>query len=392
MITASAPETMVPEEKSSASRTRVIHLLHTMAYGGPETIIINWLRSMDHVRYENHLVIFRNDNNSHMEFVVAAEAAGLRIHYIDWNRSKPAWKASSQLIQLQKELGADILHCYNTYADLVGVITRWRTGIPIITTMWMWGSLGWKREVLQKLETFLLRFFNVVTAQSKDAQEATMKRLPGRDVPILIGGLPFNEVTYSPEQRDQLRSSYGASSHEIVLVHVARFWPEKAHEVLIEGFRQIVEKEPNARLWVVGIGPEKPKIESLVKELNLESSVSFLGFRDDLYEFLPLADIQVHPSDTEGLPLAVCTGMCAGLPVVATRVGGMPEVVRDGISGFLVEKRNPEQFAQAVLKLIRNEDLRKQLGNGARNIITTEYSLQAATSRLTKVYEGMLTK
>lgn len=361
-----------------------------MAYGGPETIIINWLRSVDKERYENHLVIFRNANDSHMEFVHAAEAAGLQIHYIDWNRSKPALRASTQLIALMKSVNADILHCYNTYADLVGVITRWRTGVPIVTTMWMWGSLGWKRAFLQKLETWLLRHFNVVTAQSEDAQKATMERLPGRDVPILIGGLPDNTVCYSETERNSLRACYGATPDNVVLAHVARFWPEKAHDVLVEGFRQIVEKEPQARLWIVGIGPEKPKIEALVKELGLDSTVRFLGFRDDLYEFLPLADIQVHPSDNEGIPLAVCTGMCAGLPVVATKVGGMPEVVRDGISGLLVEKRNPGQFATAVIELIRNPEKRRILGDGARRVIETEYSLHAAAQRLTDVYEGML--
>ena len=105
-----------------------------------------------------------------------------------------------------------------------------------------------------------------------------------------------------------------------------------------------------------------------------------------------MADIQVHTSDEEGVPLAILSGMAAGKPVVSTRVGGIAEVIRSGESGVLIERRQPEQFADAVFELMRDGARQQRLGDAARQFIDNEYSLAAATRRVERLYEEMVAR
>ena len=145
------------------------------------------------------------------------------------------------------------------------------------------------------------------------------------------------------------------------MANIARFWPEKAQDVLLAAMARVVKTRPEARLWLVGIGPEQERMQELSRQLGLESCVSFLGFRKDLPELLALVDLQVHPSDMEGVPLAICSGMAAGLPIIATSVGGLVEVLEDGQSAVLVPPRQPERLAQAIVSLMSSPETRSRL-------------------------------
>src|SRR5690606_15291117 len=136
------------------------------------------------------------------------------------------------------------------------------------------------------------------------------------------------------------------SPSDFVFVNVARFWPEKAHDILLEGFRLVLRQHSNARLWLLGSGPEESSVRNMVEQMKLQDSVQFLGFRSDLERILAMSDVQVHPSDMEGVPLAVCAGLAAGLPVLATEVGGLSEIIRSGENGILIPPRDSQKLAQ----------------------------------------------
>ena len=372
-------------------KIRVAHLLHTVAYGGPETILINWIRAQNRDDFEVHLLCFADPNGTERPFVEAAKRAGLELHFLPWNRLKPVFRSARELSAYLRGNEIDILHCYNTYAELVGVIAKRSTGVKLITTKWMWGKLDWKRAILQRLERRMMRSFDRVTAQSEFAARLTAQNSIGaQNVDVLISGLDQPLHRYTASQRIAARAELGASTETFVLLHLARFYPEKAHDVLIRSFKIIVEQEPHAMLWLTGVGPLRESIEELVRELNLEQSVRFLGFRSDLDRLLPLVDAQIHSSNIEGIPLALCSGLLSGLPVVATAVGGVPEIVEDGVSGLLAPPNDPEALAQAAIRVIRDGALRQRLGARAQSFMQKNYSLQAAVHRLETLYREML--
>jgi glycosyltransferase involved in cell wall biosynthesis len=178
----------------------------------------------------------------------------------------------------------------------------------------------------------------------------------------------------------------GLGPGDVALIKVARFWPEKRHDVMLHAFRALLQRAPHARLWIPGVGPEEERVRALAGELGVAARCDFLGFRTDLPELLALADIQVHSSDEEGVPLAILSGMAAGKPIVSTRVGGIAEVIQDGVSGVLVPPGEPEALADEVWRLMQDPERQCALGAAARRFIETDYSLEAATSRVERLY------
>jgi glycosyltransferase involved in cell wall biosynthesis len=370
---------------------QVAHLIHTMAYGGVETALLNWIKSMDASRFQVSVICFANPGNTELPFVEAAAAMGIEVETIPWNRKKPVIRSVRKLSALLKARKVSLLHCHNTYADIVGLLAGKLTGVKTLTTLYVWGKFGFVRNTLQGIDRQLLRFFDKVTVHCEETLRGTVERgYPERKLTLLPCGYEGEAVNMTSQERRDRRLELGATEDNFVLIHVARFWPEKAHDVLLEGFKRIVEVRPEARLWLLGVGPIMDQVRILARDLKLENSVTFLGFRTDLAETLALADLQVHPSDLEGVPLAICAGMTAGLPIVATRIGGLAEVIRDGSTGILIEKRQPKQLADAVVSLMNDPGKRKALGQAAAHFINQEYSLEAATRRVERVYEELI--
>jgi glycosyltransferase involved in cell wall biosynthesis len=387
-LTASIPES-APER--ATRRIVVAHLLHTIAYGGPETIILNWLGAQDRSKFDIHLLCFTDPKGSETPFVVAAKKANLPVVLIPWNRSKPVLRSSRQLASYLRENKVDILHCYNTYAELVGVVAKRSYGVRLVTTKWMWGKLDWKRAVLQQLERLMLSQFDRVTAQSEFAAKLTDGRgMKGRPVEVLMSGLKQPLYPYGPEERDQARAVWSAGPENFVFLHLARFWPEKAHDVLVKSFRQVIDQEPRCRLWLAGVGPLLEPTRELVHRLGLDDQVQFIGFQADLARLLPLVDAQIHSSNIEGIPLALCSGLSAGLPVVATSVGGVPEIIEDGVTGLLVPPDDPAALAQAASRILRDPQLRSRVGVEAARFMKERYSLKAAMTKLEALYAEMM--
>jgi hypothetical protein len=187
-------------------KIRVAHLLHTMAYGGPETIILNWIGALDRDRFESYLVCFSNPGATERPFVDVAVAAGYTVRYIPWARRKPILRSARAMSRIVRDLEIDVVHCYNTYADVVGLVVKWMTGVRIITTLWVWGALGWKRRALQWADRLVLPFFDKVTAQSEVARRDTAGiGVPQSRVELMICGFRADPVTLTREQR--MRSS-----------------------------------------------------------------------------------------------------------------------------------------------------------------------------------------
>lgn len=362
-----------------------------MAYGGIETSVLNWARAMDRERVEMHLFCFANPGETERPFLEAAARVGLSVSRIPWSRRKPILRASRLMAEYIRHRGIDILHCHNPYANLVGAVVRRRVSVKTLTTLYLWGESGFRRRVLEWIDQYVIRSFDQVTAHCEDTVRGTIQRgLPPERVRLLISGFAGRVVHLTPEERERQRVAMGCKPGEIVLINLSRFWPEKAHDVLVRGFHRIAQECPQARLWLAGVGPGEGEVRALVAALGLEPSVRFIGFQPDLPELLALVDIQVHPSHAEGVPLAVCEGMAAGLPIVATRVGGIPEVLRHDHSAVLVDPGNPEALARAVLGLIADPARQKSLGAAAQRFLREAYSLEVAAERVQALYEEMM--
>jgi glycosyltransferase involved in cell wall biosynthesis len=368
----------------------VVHLLHTIAYGGVETIVLDWARSLDPRRVEVTVVCFANTGGTEGPFLTAAARAGLAVRTIPWGRQKPVLRSVSALIRLLRETGADVVHAHNLYAEFVGWIAARRVGAKVMSTLYVWSDFGWRRNLQQWIAARLLRRFDLVTSQCRMTMEDTIRRgVPRERQRLLVSGIRPVKFSRDPARRAEIRTANGCRSDDIVFVNVARLYPEKAQDRLLAWFRTVLDQRPNCKLWILGVGPLEQELKELARTLGVDRAVRFLGFIPDLPLYLDTADIQVHSSRAEGIPLAVCEGMAACLPIIATAVGGIPEVIEDGRTGLLVADGDGAGFVAGMLRLIDDQALRERLGAAARGASRAELSLEAAADRLAAMYEEL---
>lgn len=190
--------------------------------------------------------------------------------------------------------------------------------------------------------------------------------------------------------REQFRDAFGLQPDQLAVVCVAQLIPRKGHAVLLDAWQAILARCPAARLILFGKGTEEARLRSQAERSGLGDSVRFAGFRADLHDFFAYADLLVHPALHEGLGVCLLEAQAFGVPVVASRVGGITEAVAENQSGFLVSPQNPEELAGAVIRLLTDADLRAEFGAAGRRHIAENFSVDRMVSGNLAVYEELL--
>lgn len=372
-----------------AKRIKVLHLLYSVCHGGIETLVLNWIKNFDLDLVDVHLAYFAGDRNREAPFLRAAELNGIEVLAVPWGKGKPFIRCARAVAKLVEDFEIDIIHTHAYYADAVGALTKALVPVKVVSTVYVWGRYELHRQLMQIMDWVSIQFHDAVTAQCRDTQRKTFWRLtPPSRIPILIAGFPAEHEAPSAEERKVLRRSQGIGDDDLLMVNVARLAPEKAQDQLLQSFRLVLDRHPRARLWISGVGLDQVQrsLNELRNRLGLESAVEFVGYRENLWPMLDAADLMVHPSHVEGVPIAVLYGMAAELPVIASRVGGLPEVIEHEHTGILVPESDVVGFADAVSRLIEDKDLSLAIGKAGRGFIQAEYSIQRAVRRVEHLY------
>jgi glycosyltransferase involved in cell wall biosynthesis len=224
-------------------------------------------------------------------------------------------------------------------------------------------------------------FRGIVTVSDSIARDVVAEMgLPAAKLVTVHNGIP-DMVT------DLVRSRGSAADEgSAVFLTIGRLATVKNQTLLLRAFALVLRARPKARLCVVGDGPEATALRTLAGELGLGDAVSLPGFRTDVRAFLAAADVFVLSSRHEGISMALLEAMQAGLPIVATRVGGVPETVVDGETGLLVASEDVEGMAEAMLRLARSADLRSEMGQRGQELQAREFSLRTMTERYLQIY------
>jgi glycosyltransferase involved in cell wall biosynthesis len=209
--------------------------------------------------------------------------------------------------------------------------------------------------------------------------------VPASRLTLMPYGIPLAEPAPSLT-REAARERLEVPAEALVIGAVGRLEEQKGHAHLLAALPEVRREIPGLVVLLVGEGRRQEDLQRQVRNLGLESTVRFLGTRRDLPEIFRALDLFVQPSLWEGLPLALLKAMGAGLPVVATRVSGSREAIVDGVNGCLVPPGDPEALARAILKLHRQPEARRRLGDAARRTVAERYSLEAMLKRLEELY------
>jgi N-acetyl-alpha-D-glucosaminyl L-malate synthase BshA len=224
---------------------------------------------------------------------------------------------------------------------------------------------------------------DAVTAVSEYLKRRTVEEFQvQREVTVIPNFVDCN--LYGRSQDKALRQKY-ADPDEGILIHISNFRPLKRVEDVIETF-SLVRKKKKARLLMVGDGPDRPKAEWLAKTHGISADVEFLGKQSDMSQVLSVADILLLPSESESFGLVALEAMACEVAVIATRVGGIPEVVRDGTDGFLFDVGDVTSMAQGCLRILEDARLRSTIGEAARDHARRDYCASKIVERYENLY------
>lgn len=307
---------------------------------------------------------------------------------------------SSRLAWLAYRRRIDILHCNNHFAWLDSSVAARMTGCLSLQTFH-----GVEKPLQEMPRDIRLKcrlaaqLGHAVTAVSSASRKmvCTLGDLAEEAVTVIPNGVDLKRFTPSPPQgaaRSALRAALGLAAESRLVAHVAGLRPIKDQVTLLRAWRLVRDgcvREPRARpvLLLVGEGECRAALETLAAELGIHDDVRFLGQRRDVDQLLPACDLFVLSSLSEGMSFAILEAMAAGLPVVATRVGGNGELVEEGKNGLLVPPRDPEALAAPLMRLLREPHQRRAMAAQSRRLVEQHYDQATTTQRYLALYQGL---
>jgi glycosyltransferase involved in cell wall biosynthesis len=374
---------VMSERPAARRRLRVLTLIDLpTATGGAERLAVNVTARLDPGRFQRYLCVTRRpDGRPTLERDL--EQSGVRV--LRLNRASVAdlqpWLRFAAFLRRER---IDVIHSHkfgsNVWAALLGSLAN----VPVVVThehTWSFEGQPVRRVLDREL---IARLSDVVLAVSVEDQRRmiALEGVPAERIRLVPNGIP----PLATGGRD-VRAELGIPGDAPVIGAVSVLRAQKALDVLVEAARVLVAEFPALRVIVAGDGPERERLGRLVVDYRLDKSVLLVGERSDVPDVLCALDVAVSSSDFEGSPLAVIEYMAAGLPVVATRVGGIPELIGDGVHGLLVPPRAARELAAAIATLLRDPTRRGEMGARARERQQREFSLDATVRRLEDLYE-----
>jgi len=360
-------------------------------------VIFNLVKNLDPAKYRVTICsTYKPDT------VMVRELRGVGIQVIDLQMEGFFdVRAIPRLARILREERVDILHTHCFRADLYGRMLGRMLHVPVVVstihnmhvTMFRNDYNDFVATAATWLNRFSAQFAHGLVAVSKQIRRHIIEEeeINHPYIPVIYNGIevaPF--VKYGNTEREKARSQLGLNSGCYVVGTVCALYPRKGISFLIEAASHVLSQQPNSVFLIAGDGPLRKALEEQIVRAGLEGKVFLMGHRSDIPQLMSVFDVFVLPSLTEGVPIAILEAMASAKPVVATRVGGIPEIVRDGITGMLVPLKSPEALATAIGNLIREPELAAHMGAAGQARILQEFSAATMAAKYNDVYEKLL--
>jgi glycosyltransferase involved in cell wall biosynthesis len=363
------------------------------ARGGAASHLLDLATHLDSQVYRVQVAMSEDGGN-----VTAADFArqGIPFHSLEI-----AGGFSPSAVQTVRHLltSVDLLHLHGARAALFGRLaaaTLGRRRPRIVYTVHGFAAPHYappRRQLLLGVERLLSPLVDQFVAVSHDEKRALVAASVARpdQIAVVWNGIDVARFQTSKMDSAALRRELGVPTEAILITTTCRLFKPRDFVTLLQAMRQVVDGAPSAHLLIVGDGPLRAEIEAQRDALGLSQRVTLAGWRRDMPELYAASDLFVLTTwGWEGLPLTILEAMAAGKPVVATRAGGIPEIVVEGETGLLVEPRNPAALAQALARMVAEPVLRRQAGSAGQQRVATHFALPVMVENTTRIYQHVL--
>jgi glycosyltransferase involved in cell wall biosynthesis len=289
--------------------------------------------------------------------------------------------------------GADVLHTHDYKSNILGGLAARRPdrSVPWVATVHLHTGTSRRLRLYRAIDLFLLRLADRVVTVSRDQSRMLLARgLDERRVVLVPNVIDVARISAEADDPLAVRARLGLAPDAPVISLVGRLSPQKGIDDFLIAAQVVHTFRPQTRFLVAGQGPLRQALEAQARTLGLEEVLRFLGYRADVPSLLAASDLVALPSRQEGLPVVLLEAMALSRPVVASRVGGVPDVVRDGETGLLIPPRSPDKLAERLLALLDNPEQAGRLGDAARRHVSLHCSPNHAARRLASLYHTIL--
>jgi len=369
----------------------IMHLIATNFYGGPEKQIIEHLKRLNNNLFKGQIASFLEGGRTG-EILENAKIAGLMHHGITMS-SPLDFRSLVKLILLLRKEKVDLLCAHHYKACVMGWLTCRILNIPIIA--FSRGYIAENRKVafyewLERL--FLCKFAGIIAVSEGQLRRIEDLGVRGKRTWVVHNAVSTNSLPddVAPLQKKALFSKLNLPSDARLVVAAGRLSPEKGHKYLIRAIPQIKQNIKNVFFVFCGEGICQSDLEKLAYDLGIYEKCRFPGFCRDVEEIFKIMDLMVLPSLTEGLPNVVLEAFAVAKPVVATAVGGVPEIIEHERNGILVPPKRPDLLANAIDRFFSSPDTAKKMGHAGFRKVKSEFSFETQNHKLEAIYRELL--
>ncbi len=372
--------------KQETTKRRIAHLIYSQKVGGSETVAANICSHLDRNCFDPMVLFFYKSHGSMPDIL-----SHLGVPYHGFNICRKNILFRPFLIaSLLNRLKIDILHVHHVplykgvangvrFSKVKGVIVTEHAKFSI--------SKSLQLQAACKNTAQAVKFFTVVSENLKKYFVEQLD-IPSKSIRVINNGIDTKR--FSPNgERKKFAEIIPLKNSKKIVINVGRFAEAKDHLTLLSAVHKVLQKRDDLHLVLVGDGELRSAIEMKIDELGLGNHVSLLGSRSDVDKLMPSADIFVLSSKREGLPMVLMEAMSSGLPVVATDVGGIAELVHNNVNGALVPPQNADSLAEAINTILEHPNKALQMGKSARNLIINRYSLDKISESYAALYNSI---
>jgi len=367
---------------------RILHLISSSGLLGAERVLLELAAHSREAGFGISIGVFENSRNPNSALAEAAGANGFEVILFPCNG-----RFDKNTIQMIKDylnkMPIRILHSHNYKSNfyakmaLSGKAVRW-----VVTNHGR--RVGPKLLFYNLLDMFIVRRADRLIAVSEEiATKMKLAGIAGGKIRLIENGIDLERFNGNGSA-NRARESLGIKKEAIVIGTVGSVTKEKGHAYLLEAAPRVIEKFPEAVFLTVGDGRERESLERMAGKLGIRNRAIFTGMRKDIPEILSVVDVFVLPSLNEGLPMALLEAQAARVPTVATRVGAIPKVVEDGVTGILIPSRDPAAIARAISRILSDKRVALEMARKGFERVRDNFSSQKMGDKYLSIYKELI--
>ena len=373
---------------------RIAYILTPITFGGSEKVSLNFLRHVDRQRYHIQPILLTRPWEDEPYFARELRRYGYQFESVPVavrrnDNLLRVPRVAARLFAILRNGSFHLAHTHGYFADICGLPAARLLGIPGIATCHGYISTGGNLRLYNMLDKKALRLSSKIIAVSRYIRdELRLSGVEGTRIEVVQNaagnGLGEDELH---RFRMEKRSVLGIRQGEFVLGFAGRISEEKGLKYLVAAACDMKSLGLSFRLVIMGDGPERESLSSMVRDMRLEGQVVFAGFQENSEEWFCAFDVFVLPSLSEGTPMALIEAMSLGIPVVASAVGGVPDMIDDGTNGFLVPPGESRILSQRIQQLMEDEELRRRFSRAGRDTVSRRYHVLDWCRTIERMYE-----